>query len=80
MIYADLQGKNGVAEDVFTSNIFSLLSLLPSRDILDFLAVAHTCRMERLFLRADPQPKLTIDFWPYLSRPRVCIPDCYPNC
>jgi hypothetical protein len=75
MIYADLGGKRSVAEDLFTSNVFGLLFLLPARNLLDFLALARTCRTERIFLRVDPSPKLTINFWPYLNRPRVCIPD-----
>src|ERR1035441_8471157 len=74
MIYADLRGKTK-PEDVFTSNVFGLLSLLPSRDLMDFLALAYTSRLERLFVRLDPGLKLKIDFWRYLARPRVCIPD-----
>jgi hypothetical protein len=75
MIYADLRGKISVAEDVFTSNVFGLLFLLPGRDLLDFLTFSHTSRRERLFLRVVSEPKLKIDFWPYLTCPRVCIPD-----
>jgi hypothetical protein len=75
MIFADLRGKASIAEDCFTSNVLGLLSLLPASDLLDFFTIAQTRDKRRTGVPIGPSSKVKIDFWPFLARPRVCIPD-----
>jgi hypothetical protein len=74
MVYAELQGKTS-PEDLFTSSVFELFYLLPSRDLLGFLTKARTARGEMLEIPTGDETTIKITFWQYLAHPRVCVPD-----
>jgi hypothetical protein len=66
MIYADLNGKSHVPEDVLTSNCLGLLNLLPKCDFLSFLALARNSSGAPLRIAMSSTADLSLDFWPYL--------------
>ena len=73
MIYADLNGKGHVAEDLLTSNCLGLLNLLPVSDLFAFLAKARTSYGTPFRLEFSSRAKSVLDFWPYL--PGGGVPD-----
>lgn len=73
MIYADLNGKGHVPEDLLTSNCLGLLDLLPHHCLIDFIERAESSSGTQLRIGTRAKSRIVVDFWPYL--PGGGIPD-----
>jgi hypothetical protein len=66
MIYADVKGKTGVPEDVFTSNCIELLTLLPHKILIEFIALSINLKGESIDLSGIEKID-RIEFWPWIN-------------
>jgi len=66
MIYADIKGKAGVPEDVFTSNCIELLTLLPDKILIEFIAMSINLKGESIDL-SEIEKIDKIEFWPWIN-------------
>lgn len=66
MIYADLQGKTHVPEDVLTSNCIELMSLLPDKNLIDFFSLSIDAHNKEINL-SEYTLIDSLEFWPWLN-------------